>query len=43
MKQLILGDSVHSRPKSLAVCSPTKLLTLQEAQARGQQSPTQAS
>ncbi|XP_073986051.1 GTPase-activating protein CdGAPr isoform X3 [Rhodnius prolixus] len=37
------SDSVHSRPKSLAVCSPTKLLTLQEAQARGQQSPTQAS
>ncbi|XP_014244503.1 rho GTPase-activating protein 32 isoform X2 [Cimex lectularius] len=35
------GDLSLPRPKSLAVCSPTKLLTLQEAQARGQHSPTQ--
>lgn len=29
-------DLSDTRPKSLAVCSPTKLLTLEEAQARGQ-------
>ncbi|BES94829.1 cdc42 GTPase-activating protein [Nesidiocoris tenuis] len=33
------GDKIHLRPKSLAVSSPTKLLTLEEAMARGQHSP----
>lgn len=34
---LPFSDGVNdTRPKSLAVCSPTKLLTLEEAQARGQ-------
>uniref|UniRef100_A0A146KR48 GTPase-activating protein CdGAPr n=1 Tax=Lygus hesperus TaxID=30085 RepID=A0A146KR48_LYGHE len=33
------SDKIHLRPKSLAVSSPTKLLTLEEAMARGQHSP----